>query len=88
MKPCFSDFSESLNIHQDGAVIFFQKIIAHWYPTRAILMGMPYGKLQKNMVEFVRTCTMHGRIFSMHYVGPTALVHCLDVVFTRHSFTI
>ena len=48
MKPCFS---ESLNIQQDGAVIFFPKNDCAIGTARAILMGMPYGKLQKTWLD-------------------------------------
>ena len=84
MKPCFS---ESLNIQQDGVVIFFQKIIAHWYRKGDFDGDALWQTAKKHGWICQNLHYMHGIILSMHYVGPTALVHCVDVDFTRHSFT-
>ena len=64
-------------------------MIAHWY-RKGDFDGDALWQTAKNMVGFV-TCTtcicMEEFSPCTIYVGPTALVHCVDVVFTTHSFT-
>ena len=76
MKPMKLCFSESLNIQQDGAVIFFPEKWLRISTARAILMGDALWQTAKKHGWICQNLHyMHGGIFSMHYVGPTALPH-------------